>query len=487
MQTFDTVLIANRGAIARRIARTCRESGLRPVMVCTPDDCHPELLTLADEVVMIPDLPEQSGYLNASALVTAARERGAAIHPGYGFLAENAAFAQACVVAGVPWIGPKPEVLRLSGDKNACAAAMQAGGLPLLPSRPCHDASPATLASLQALGLPLLLKPAHGGGGIGMHLVHEAAGLAAALSSSLDQAQRFFGEASVLAEQWLPRARHIEVQLLADRHGQVAHLFERECSLQRRRQKVIEEGPTPALNQSERESLYALALAAARAIGIDQVATAEFLFDGSQFWFLEINPRLQVEHAVTEAISGVDLVDCQLRLAQGAALAELNLPVSPVGHAIEARVYAEHPWSGLPAPGKVQQLRLPDGHGLRIELGVYAGMQVSSAFDPLILKLIGFGPTRAQARQRLLAALESLELSGDGSFASNQPALVRALDLPEFVAGAYHTNTLEALPQGTAQLEDTPVDALLGAIENSRRQPRPRGQQTSYWRPAFWK
>ncbi|HEY9844288.1 MAG TPA: biotin carboxylase N-terminal domain-containing protein, partial [Candidatus Obscuribacterales bacterium] len=411
---FTTVLIANRGAIARRIVRTCHERGLKAVMVCTPTDSHPELLLQADEVVTIPDSPEQTGYLNQAALVQAAKERGAAVHPGYGFLAENPDFARACLDAGVPWIGPGPDVLALSGDKAACAQAMSAAGLPLLPSLACEHADAETLAALAALGFPLLLKPARGGGGIGMHLVRQAAELEAALTSSLDQARRHFGVATVLAERWLPRARHIEVQLLGDAQGRRAHLFERECSLQRRRQKVIEEGPSPALDQALRLQLYELALRAADAIALDQVATADFLWDGQQFWFLEINPRIQVEHAVTEAITGVDLVECQLRLALGDSLADLALPTGYLGHAIEARVYAEHPWTGLPAAGQVRYLRLPDGHGLRLELGIYAGMRVSSAFDPLILKAIAHGPDRERARLRLLAALEALELSGDG-------------------------------------------------------------------------
>lgn len=482
---FDSVVIANRGAIARRIARSCRELGLRAIQVCTPRDCHPELLSLADEVVTLPDGPEISGYANVAALIAAAAARGAALHPGYGFLSESAAFARACLAAGVPWIGPSPEVLALSGDKAACAAAIQAAGLPLLPSQACLTADTRTLAALTSLGLPLLLKPAHGGGGIGMQLVQTQADLAPALESCLSQARRYFGEATVLAERWLPRARHIEVQLLADAQGHVGHLFERECSLQRRRQKVIEEGPSPALDSAGRQALYALACETARAIGLNQVATAEFLWDGQTFWFLEINPRLQVEHAVTEALSGVDLVACQLRLAQGASLGDLSLPATPSGHAIEARLYAEHPWTGLPAPGQVRHLRLPDGHGLRIESGVYAGMQVSSDFDPLILKLIGQGPTREIARLRLLSALEQLEISGDGRFASNQPALVRALQLPDFVMGNYHTASLEALPPAIIPQTETEIAALIGQLGQPRHH-SVRRQPQDFWRPAFW-
>lgn len=486
--SFETVLIANRGAIARRIARSCRELGYGVIMVYTPEDCHPEWLSLADLCLEIPELADRSGYLNIQALVEAAHVHRAAIHPGYGFLSESAEFARACAQAGVPWIGPSAEVLERSGNKAICATLLKQAGLPLLPSLPCSQADEQSLQALEVLGFPLLLKPVHGGGGIGMRLVENPGSLKEALGSSLEQAGRFFGEAAVLAERWLPAARHIEVQLLADASGQVRSLFERECSWQRRRQKVVEEAPSPALNQAQRERLFELALQAARTIGLDQVGTVEFLWDGQDFWFLEINPRLQVEHAVSEAISGLDLVECQLAIAQGQRLEQLEcckLPQQPQGHAIEARLYAEHPWTGLPAAGHIYQLRLPDGQGLRLELGVYAGMQVSSRFDPLLLKLIAHGPTRERARQRLLAALESLEISGNSGFATNQPALAAILASPEFRAGDYHTASLEAL-KPVAPEADTQISELVKLLADFRSRPQAQAQTQTFWRPAFW-
>ncbi len=478
---FKTVLIANRGVIARRIARSCRELGLGVIMVYTPDDCHPELLRLADQVVEIPS------YLDAAALVKAAQDHQAAIHPGYGFLSENTAFAQACQAAKVAWIGPSPHVLSLSGDKAACAAAMQQAGVSLLPSVACGDASEQTLQALLQLGLPLLLKPAHGGGGIGMQLVREPDDLKAALESCLDQALRHFGEAAVLAERWLPGARHIEVQLLADGEHLLS-LFERECSVQRRRQKVIEEGPSPALNPLQRKTLYQLACRAAEAIGLDQLATAEFLFDGQQFWFLEINPRLQVEHAVTEALTGLDLVEWQLRIAQGEKLHAFSPPAELNGHAIEARLYAEHPWSGLPAAGEIYQLVLPDGQGVRLELGVYAGMQISDRYDPLLLKIIAYGPDRERARLRLQLALTQLEISGGSGFATNQPALLAALQDPGFMAGDYDTRHFETLTR-PADWPESAFKQLTQQFDAFNRRPlaADKATESGYWRPAFWR
>ena len=495
---FDTVLIANRGLIARRIMRTCRELGLKTIAVYAPGDCHPELLLLADQAIEIPDLDSQSAYLNIQALVSVAQKYTAAIHPGYGFLSENAAFARACLAAGLVWIGPKPEVLELSGNKVTCSELMQQAGLPILTGLGCDHWSESLQSEIESKGFPILLKPSHGGGGIGMHKVTEAKDLRAALEHSLDLARSYFSESTVLIEAWLPQARHIEVQILADQHGNIEALFERECSLQRRHQKVIEEAPAPGLTEAQRQELYALALASARAAKLDQLATVEFLWDGSQFWFLEINPRLQVEHAVTEAITGLDLVELQLLLAAGANLLDLNLPHGISGHAIEARIYAEDPWTGRPAPGRLSVLNLPDGQGLRIECGVYAGMQISSQFDPLLMKMIAFGPNRERAMARLRLALEQLELSGDIAMKTNQASLLAVLNSPEVKAGNYHTQTLEAIqlsPESAS--ENAEIQTLISALDEERRRPlsvqnsgsapaAPSGHQQHFWRPAHW-
>ena len=490
---FESVLIANRGAIARRIARTCRELGLKPIMLAPEDDGHPELLLLAEEVIEAP----AGCYLDAQQLARWAAERKAALHPGYGFLSENPVLAEACAEQGVTWIGPSVAALKICGDKGRCAEKMKAAGLPLLPSLRCSawsDDLPQQLQN-QGLNFPLMLKPAQGGGGIGMQWVEQKEDLQSALEQSLALAQRHFGGGEILIERALPAVRHIEVQVLADAQGEVQTLFERECSLQRRRQKVIEEGPSPALNQAQRERLYALARQAAIAVGLDQVGTVEFLWDGDHFWFLEINPRLQVEHAVTEALTGVDLVACQLYLAAGAELEALQLPHSFQGHAFEVRLYAEDPWSGLPAPGYIEALTLPDGMGLRLELGAYAGMQVSTQYDPLLLKLIAQGPDRESARRRLVLALQCLEIRGDAVLCTNQASLLAALQNASVVAGDYHTRSFEAFtpPQPPDSLQS--LQDLLTPLSEWQR--RPQAQQTQGqsfgstrlmhgWRPRHW-
>lgn len=481
MKRFDTVLIANRGAIAQRIARTCKELGLRTIMVYSPRDCHPELLQLADHCLEIPDLAEQSAYLNQAAILAIAKDFQAAIHPGYGFLSERADFAQACLDAGLIWIGPDPDVLALCGNKARCNQLMQQQQLPLLSSVMCHDTK--DIAKMEALGFPILLKPSQGGGGIGMRLVQQAAELPRALEACLQLSQRFFGQQEVIAERFLDAARHIEVQVLADAWGTIRIVGERECSIQRRRQKVVEEAPTIALNPEQRQRLYELALQAAQAVGLNQVATIEFLWDGSHFWFLEINPRIQVEHAVTEMLTGFDLVEWQVRIAQGENLDGFVDPV-PTGHAIEARLYAEHPWTGLPAAGDIYHLNLPTGHGLRIESGVYQGMKLSSAFDPLLMKVIAHGPNRERARLRLLQALQSLELSGSEGLATNQPALVAILQSPEFISGAYHTGFLETF-KALDESVSPETALLLTHLQAQQRQPLQQSHASEFWRPSF--
>lgn len=487
---FEQVLIANRGAIARRIARSCREFGLKPIMLAPEQDTHPELLLLAERIIPCPaDI-----YLDPDALAQLAAKHNAALHPGYGFLSENPMLAEACKREGVVWIGPSAAVLKICGDKARCADRLAPAGLPLLPSLRCQSWSPDLPQRLQSEGLdfPLVLKPTRGGGGIGMLEVSSEAQLEAALKQSLELAQRHFGGGEILIEKALKQGRHIEVQIVADGQGEIQTLFERECSLQRRRQKVIEEGPSPALDDTQRQRLFALARQAAQAVGLDQLGTVEFLWDGQQFWFLEINPRLQVEHAVTEALTQVDLVACQLALAAGAKLSDLELPQHIQGHAFEARLYAEAPWTGLPAPGKIQSLTLPDGMGLRLELGCYAGMQVSSRYDPLLLKIIAHAPSREGARQRLALALEQLEILGDRHFHSNQAALLAALHSPEVCTGDYHTRSFEALSAPEAAPSFQSLQACLAPLSDWQRRPHPQGKQASGhqprpgWRPQHW-
>ncbi|MBF2055425.1 MAG: hypothetical protein IGS03_18405 [Candidatus Sericytochromatia bacterium] len=387
----------------------------------------------------------------------------------------------------------RPEVLARSGNKAECHALMAQAGLPILPGLRCQKSDPATLDALQALGLPLLLKPAHGGGGLGIQTVTTAAELAQALAGVLQQDQRFIPAGStpeVLAERCLNPVRHLEVQLLADGRQHIIALSERDCSLQRRRQKVLEEAPAPGLNQQQRKTLHALACQAGAAVGLDQVATVEFLFDGQDFWFLELNPRLQVEHAVTEAISGEDLVAWQLRLALGEDLQKFSPAVTVHGHAIEARLYAEDPWLGLPAPGQIDTLQLPDGPGLRLELGVYEGMPITSAYDPLLLKLIAWGSDRTQAHQRLQLALQQLQLTGSQGFQSNQAALLNVLQSPAFAGAQLNTHSYEQLltphemPEPLYSLGQTVQKLLAESTPGSARKRAVQPQAYNFWRPA---
>ena len=388
------LLVANRGEIAVRIFRTCRELGIESVAVVAPDDAGSLHARSADQRFEI------ASYLHAAEHIRAAKASGAdAIHPGYGFLAENADFADAVEAAGLIWVGPPPESLRLGGDKLAAKRIAREVGVPVLP-----DGEP------QEIGFPLLVKAAAGGGGRGMRIVRSAGELEDALAAASREAEGAFGDGTLYYERYLERPRHVEVQLLADAHGQVVAVGERDCSVQRRHQKVLEEAPAPGLSPALRSSLHEAAVAFGEAIGYRSAGTAEFVLDGDEFFFLELNGRIQVEHPVTEAVTGLDLIAEQLRIADGEPLSEQRPSVS--GHAIEVRLYAEHPKSFLPQTGRLDTLELPGSHSIRVDAGVEEGDEVGLAYDPMVAKLIAHAPTRDEALDALADALAETQVEG---------------------------------------------------------------------------
>jgi acetyl-CoA/propionyl-CoA carboxylase biotin carboxyl carrier protein len=388
------LLVANRGEIALRIFRACRAEGIETVAVAEPDDRG------ALHAVSANQLAEISAYLDPAEHVRAARESGAdAVHPGYGFLSESGEFAEAVLEAGLTWVGPPPAALRRGGDKLAAKKTARAAGVPVLPS-----------GTPQEIGFPLLVKAAAGGGGRGMRVVRTPEELDEALEAARREAAAAFGDDSVFCERYLERPRHVEIQVLADAHGNVAALGERDCSIQRRHQKVLEESPSPALDPELRQRMSDAAVAFARAIRYESAGTAEFVLDGRDFWFLELNARIQVEHPVTELVTGVDIVREQLRIAAGEALSPQAADAILRGHAVEVRLYAEDPRSFLPQAGRLERLRLPEG--IRVDSGVREGDEIGTAYDPMIAKLIASGDTRAEALDRLAQALRETEIAG---------------------------------------------------------------------------
>jgi acetyl/propionyl-CoA carboxylase alpha subunit len=388
------LLVANRGEIALRIFRACRAAGIETVAVAAPDDRGAVHAESADAVVEI------SSYLDPAEHVRAARETGAdAVHPGYGFLSESATLAEAVLEAGLTWVGPPPAALRAGGDKLAAKETARAAGVPVLPS-----------GTPEEVGFPLLVKAAAGGGGRGMRVVREPGALEDALAAARREAEAAFGDDTVFCERFLERPRHVEIQILADRHGNVAALGERDCSIQRRHQKVLEEAPSPALDPELRARMSDAAVAFARAIGYESAGTAEFVLDGRDFWFLELNARIQVEHPVTELVTGVDVVAEQLRIADGEPLSDHVAQCGLRGHAVEVRLYAEDPRTFLPQAGTLERLRLPEG--VRVDAGVREGDEIGTSYDPMIAKLIAHGGSREEALDRLAQALRETEVGG---------------------------------------------------------------------------
>jgi len=444
---IQKVLIANRGEIARRIVRTCREMGIATVAVFSEPDRDALFVGDADEAVALGGATPAESYLRIDALVDATRRTGAnAVHPGYGFLAENAPFAQACLDAGLTFIGPSPAAIAAMGSKIEAKARVQAAGVPVLSTIAVAGRKPADLAREAAgLGFPLLVKASGGGGGRGMRIVHSAGELAAAVDLASREAAAAFGDDRVFLEPYLVAPRHVEFQVFGDAHGRIIHLFERECSIQRRHQKIIEESPSPALDEELRSRMGEAAIRAAQAVDYVGAGTIEFLLgpDG-RFFFLEMNTRLQVEHPVTEAVTGLDLVRLQLLVADGAHLPPEATEAVLTGHAIEARLYAEDPLHDYrPATGTLHRFRLPEVPGLRIESAVADGSTVSPYYDSMLAKVIVHAGTREDATRRLARALAGAQLHGP---TTNRDLLVRILRHPEFVAGQTDTHFLERHP-----------------------------------------
>jgi 3-methylcrotonyl-CoA carboxylase alpha subunit len=432
---FSSVLIANRGEIACRIARTARRLGLRAIAVYSQADVQALHVKLCDEAIEIGPAPAAQSYLSIERLIAAAQACNAdCIHPGYGFLAENADFAEACRNAGFAFIGPPPEAIRAMGLKDRAKALMEEAGVPVVPGYHGERQEPVFLKrKAYEIGYPVLIKPVAGGGGKGMRKVERHADFDAALAAAQREAQSAFGDVRVLIEKYVNAPRHVEFQVFADRHGHVIHLGERDCSLQRRHQKVIEEAPAPGMTLELRAKMGAAAVAAAKAVNYEGAGTIEFIADGTNglkpdgFWFMEMNTRLQVEHPVTEAVTGLDLVEWQFRAASGEPLPLKQDQVRLTGHAVEARLYAEDPERGfLPSTGKLIALQLPSGEGLRVDSGVAEGDTVTPFYDPMIAKLIAHGATREQALDRLADALDRTIIVGPRSNAGFLVALARA-------------------------------------------------------------
>ena len=440
---LHSVLIANRGEIARRIIRGCRTLGVRAVAVYSEADAGWPHVAEADEAIPIGPAPARDSYLAPERVLEAARAaRVEAIHPGYGFLSENWRFAKACEDAGFVFVGPPWRVIQQMGDKIQARWLMAAAGVPVVPGSDgaLETLERATEVAWQ-IGYPVMLKAAAGGGGIGMVRVAEASGLAAAFATAQRRAQAAFGSAALFVERYLERPRHIEVQVFGDRDGHVVHLHERECSIQRRHQKLIEESPAPGLDAALKERLTAAAVAGARSVGYVNAGTMEFIVQGQELYFMEMNTRLQVEHPVTEEVTGLDLVSAQLRVAAGELLPWAQEDIPQRGAAIECRIYAEDPARGfMPSPGRIARLVLPAGPGVRLECGVAEGVEVSVHYDPLLAKLIAWGSTREEARSRMEAALGAVVVEG---VATVIPFHRRVLQSAAFREGRVHTQMVE--------------------------------------------
>jgi len=478
------VLVANRGEIALRVIRACRTRGLATVAVYSDADRAGLHVPAADEAYPIGGPQATQSYLCIETIIEAALAAGAdAVHPGYGFLAENAAFAEACREAGLTFIGPSPEAIATCGDKAETRRAVRAAGVPVLPGTdPVSDEAAAEAA--ERLGFPLLIKAAAGGGGKGIHLVSRPEDLAGRLRLARGEAQSAFGDDRVYLERWVGHPRHVEVQVLADGHGHLIHLGERECSIQRRHQKVIEETPSPAVTEGMREEMGTTAVAAARAVGYQNAGTVEFLLAGGDFYFLEINARLQVEHPITEAVTGMDLVALQLAIAAGEDLPVRQEEVTFRGHAIECRISAEDPAAGfLPWTGRIGEVVLPGGPGIRIDGALVSGMDVTRFYDPLLAKVVAWGSHRDEAIARMTTALREMVITG---LPTTIPFHLWALEHPLFRSGIYGTRFVDT-EWGARESLPAPAVLLAAAALADRLERRPPllpPQDAGAWRAA---
>jgi acetyl-CoA carboxylase biotin carboxylase subunit len=460
---FKKILIANRGEIAVRVIRACRELGIPAVAVYSDVDRAALHVLRADEAYPIGPAPASESYLNLGRILDAAKESGAdAIHPGYGFLSENPQLSRACREAGIKFIGPSPEAMELMGSKTRAREQMKKAGVPFVPgtARGLSSLEQAKQVASE-LGYPMMLKAAAGGGGKGMRLVRNASELASAFDTARSEALRAFGDDEVYLEKAIPNPRHVEMQILADEFGNTVYLGERECSLQRRHQKVLEEAPSPALSAKMRQQMGEIAVKATRAVNYTNAGTIEFLVDASaSFYFLEMNTRLQVEHPVTELVTGLDLVQLQIRIAAGERLPFTQDQISLRGHAIECRIYAEDPEKDyFPSPGRITHLAEPSGPGIRLDSGIYPGWNVPLEYDPLLAKLIAYGEDRKQTIARLERALREYFIAG---VKTNLGLFRRILDDKDFVSGKTDTGLLARLAAQAP--EPTSSDAKLAAI-----------------------
>ena len=490
--TFTKVLIANRGEIAVRVIRACRELGIGTVAVYSEADRSSLHVQLADEAVCIgPPSPLES-YLKIDALLDAARTTGAdAVHPGYGFLSENAGFAERVAGAGLTFIGPPASAIRAMGSKLGARAIMLKAGVPVVPGTDGGSNDAARIAAMaKKIEGPWFVKASAGGGGKGMRLVTDASQLEAAARAAISEAKSAFGDDTVYVERKIERPRHVEFQVLADGHGNVVHVFERECSIQRRHQKVLEETPSPALTPALRKKMGEAAVAAARAVGYVNAGTIEFILDErGNFYFLEMNTRIQVEHPITEMTTGIDLVQWQLRIARGERLGFAQSDLTQRGHAIECRIYAEDETRNfMPSSGVISRLREPGGAGVRIDSGVYEGWDVTPNYDPILAKLVAYGEDREQARTRMLRALSEYVVLG----VSTSIALhTRILRHPQFIAGAVDTSFLERYADDLLKPanDDVPdavfVAAALAAASRAARTVRVNGEEAEA--PSPWR
>jgi 3-methylcrotonyl-CoA carboxylase alpha subunit len=488
---FTSVLIANRGEIAVRIARSAKRLGLRTVAVYSEADAGALHTRVADEAHPIGPPAARESYLVAEKLIEVARRSGAqCIHPGYGFLSENAQFAESCAAAGIVFVGPPPSAIRAMGLKDRAKALMEKAGVPVVPGYHGELQDPKFLKEkAYRIGYPVLIKAVAGGGGKGMRRVDKHAEFDTALESATREAQSSFGDPRVLVEKYITAPRHIEMQVFADRHGNVIHLNERDCSLQRRHQKVIEEAPAPGMTSEVRAAMGRAATEAARAVGYEGAGTVEFIADGANslkangFWFMEMNTRLQVEHPVTEAITGLDLVEMQFRVAAGEKLALAQDDVRIAGHAVEARLYAEDPERGfLPSTGKLVALEFPRGEGIRVDTGVEAGSIVSPYYDPMIAKIIAHGVDRAAALDRLAAALGDTIVVGPHANAAFLKALVSHT---EFCAGQFDTGFIDRHLAALTKVDAAEEASVIAAAVDALLAPSKGAPAAGAWRDPW--
>ncbi len=481
--TFRRVLIANRGEIAVRIARACREAGIESVAIYSDADRDAPHVHAADRAIRIGPAPSSQSYLSVPAVIEAARATSCeAVHPGYGFLSENAAFASACDKAGLTFVGPPAAVISRMGSKVGARQLMGDAGVPVVPGDTPNDQSDSgVLQSAERVGFPVLVKASAGGGGKGMRAIRDRGTAVEAIAAARREAVSAFNDGTLYVERLIERPRHIEVQIFADANGNVVHLFERECSIQRRHQKIIEESPSPALTADVRSAMTEAAVAAARAAGYVNAGTIEFLLEGSggdsRFYFLEMNTRLQVEHPVTEAVTGVDLVQAQFVVAAGGRLPWTQASLTQRGHAIECRVYAEDPAAGfLPQAGTLLMYRQPAGPGIRIDSGIVEGGTVPVHYDPLLAKLTASAESRAAAIARARAALEMFPILG---IRTNVPFLIRVLDDSDFRAGRLHTGFIDEHATDPLASSPAPLEALAAAAVAPADTPRTRAFERS--------